>query len=49
VLAAHWQVHWADRSGQIWRDQLVEIRNLHEIRRIVSFERAAVWGRAEYE
>lgn len=49
LLAAHWQVHWADQSGQIWRDQLVEIRNLHEIRRIVSFERAAVWGRAEYE
>jgi hypothetical protein len=48
-LAAHWQVHWADPTGQIWRDQLVEIRNLHELWRIVSFERAAVWGRAEYE
>ena len=49
VLAAHWQVHWSDDSGLIWRGQLIEIRNLHEIRRIVSFERAAIWGRAEYE
>jgi ferric-dicitrate binding protein FerR (iron transport regulator) len=49
VLAAHWQVHWSDDSGLIWREQLIEIRNLHEIRRIVSFERAAIWGRAEYE
>lgn len=49
VLAAHWQVHFSDPSGLIWRDQIVEIRNLHEIRRILSFERAATWGRAEFE
>lgn len=49
ILATHWQVHWSDETGLIWRDQVVEIRNPHELRRLVSFERAATWGRAEYE
>ena len=49
VLAAGWQVHFADASGQIWRRQIVEIRNRAEPYRIRLFERAATWGRAEYE
>ncbi len=49
VLAAGWQVHFADASGQIWRRQIVEIRNPAEPYRIRLFERAATWGRAEYE
>ena len=49
VLAAIWQVHWSDAAGQIWRDQMVEIRNPHELRRILPFERAATWGRAEFQ
>ena len=49
VLAAIWQVHWSDSAGQVWRDQMVEIRNPHELRRILSFERAATWGRAEFQ
>jgi hypothetical protein len=49
VLAAGWQVHFADASGQIWRRQIVEIRNQAEPYRIRLFERAATWGRAEYE
>ena len=49
VLAAIWQVHWSDAAGQVWRDQMVEIRNPHELRRILPFERAATWGRAEFQ
>ncbi len=49
VLAAIWQVHWSDSAGQVWRDQMVEIRNPHELRRILPFERAATWGRAEFQ
>ena len=49
VLAAIWQVHWSDSSGLVWRDQVIEIRNPHEIRKIVPFERAATWGRAEFQ
>jgi hypothetical protein len=48
TLAAVWQVHWSDETGRLWRDQLVEIRNPHEPRRIVVYERAATWGRAEF-
>ena len=49
VLGVVWQVHWSDATGQIWRDQMVEIRNPHELRRILPFERAATWGRAEFQ
>jgi len=49
VLGVVWQVHWSDTAGQIWRDQMVEIRNPHELRRILPFERAATWGRAEFQ
>jgi len=49
VLGVVWQVHWSDAAGQIWRDQMVEIRNPHELRRILPFERAATWGRAEFQ
>ena len=49
VLGVVWQVHWSDSAGQIWRDQMVEIRNPHELRRILPFERAATWGRAEFQ
>ena len=49
VLAAGWQVHFADASGQIWRRQIVEVRNPAEPYRIRLFERAATWGRAEYD
>lgn len=49
ALAAIWQVHWSDAAGQMWREQVIEVRNPHEIRRIVPFERAAVWGRAEFQ
>ena len=49
VLAAHWQVHWSDDSGLIWRDQIIEIGNILEDCGVSSFQRAAIWGRAEYE
>ena len=49
VLGVVWQVHWSDAAGQIWRGQIVEIRNPHELRRILPFERAATWGRAEFQ
>lgn len=49
VLAAGWQVHFADASGRLWRRQIVEIRNPAEPYRIRLFERAATWGRAEYD
>ncbi len=49
VLGVVWQVHWSDAAGQIWRDQMVEIRNPHELRRILPYERAATWGRAEFQ
>jgi hypothetical protein len=49
VLAAAWQVHWSDASGRLWRNQMVEIRNRREPQRIMVWERAATWGRAEYE
>jgi hypothetical protein len=49
VLGVVWQVHWSDAAGQIWREQMVEIRNPHELHRILPFERAATWGRAEFQ
>ncbi|MFM7291436.1 MAG: hypothetical protein ACKO6B_09405, partial [Planctomycetia bacterium] len=49
TLAAAWQVHFSDASGLAWRDQLIEVRNLSEPRRIYLWERAATWGRAEYK
>ena len=48
TLAAAWQVHWSDAGGRLWRDQLIEVRNPDEPRRILIWERAATWGRAEY-
>lgn len=47
-LAVSWTVHWSDHSGRRWRDQLVDIRNPEEPRRIFAWERAATWGRAQY-
>ena len=48
TLAAAWQVHWSDENGRLWRDQLIEVRNPEEPRRIMIWERGATWGRAEY-
>jgi hypothetical protein len=48
TLATAWQVHWSDAGGRLWRDQLIEVRNPDEPRRILIWERGATWGRAEY-
>jgi hypothetical protein len=48
VLAAVWQVLWADAAGRMRREQMVEIRNPDEPLSINVWERAATWGRAEY-
>jgi hypothetical protein len=48
VLAAAWQVHFADESGRIWRRQIIDVRNLDEPYRIGVWQRAATWGRAEF-
>ncbi|MEX0668863.1 MAG: hypothetical protein WD060_00190 [Pirellulales bacterium] len=48
VLAAVWQVIWADDAGRVRREQMVEIRNPDEPLQINVWERAATWGRAEY-
>ena len=48
TLATAWQVHWSDAGGRLWRDQLIEVRNPDEPRRIIIWERGATWGRAEY-
>jgi hypothetical protein len=48
TLATAWQVHWSDAGGRVWRDQLIEVRNPDEPRRILNWERGATWGRAEY-
>jgi hypothetical protein len=48
TLATAWQVHWSDAGGRLWRDQLIEVRNADEPRRIMIWERGATWGRAEY-
>lgn len=47
-LAAAWQVLYSDEGGRLWRTQIVEVRNLDEPQRIYTWERAAIWGRAEY-
>jgi hypothetical protein len=49
VLAAAWQAHFADASGRVWRRQIFEVRNLEEPYRIGIWQRAATWGRAEFE
>ena len=49
VLGTVWQVFWSDESGRLWRDQLIEVRNLEEPARMSPHERAACWGRAEFE
>jgi hypothetical protein len=48
-LASSWQVHFADTTGQIWRRQIIDIRNLDEPYRIGVWQRAATWGRAEFQ
>lgn len=49
VLGTVWQAFWSDESGRLWRDQLIEVRNLDEPARLSPHERAACWGRAEFE
>lgn len=49
VLAAAWQAHFADASGRVWRRQIIEVRNLEEPYRIGIWQRAATWGRAEFQ
>jgi hypothetical protein len=49
VLAAVWQVLWGDDAGRLRREQMVEIRNPDEPLPINVWERAATWGRAEYQ
>ena len=49
TLAATWQVFWSDSGGRHWRDQLIEVRNPAEKQRVFVWERAATWGRAEYQ
>jgi hypothetical protein len=49
TLAAAWQVTFSDEGGRLWRDQIVELRNAAEPPRIFVWERAATWGRAEYQ
>jgi hypothetical protein len=49
TLPVSWQAYWSDESGRLWRDQVVEVRNLAEADRIFVFERAATWGRSEYQ
>ena len=48
-LAVVWQVNWSDAAGRMRRDHMVEIHNPHEPLRIHVWERAATWGRAEYQ
>jgi hypothetical protein len=42
-------VSFSDEDGRLWRDQIVELRNTAELARIFIWERAATWGRAEYQ
>lgn len=49
TLAAAWQVSFSDAGGRLWRDQIVELRSRAEPPRIFVWERAATWGRAEYQ
>lgn len=48
-LAVVRQVNWSDAAGRMRRDHMVEIHNPHEPLRIHVWERAATWGRAEYQ
>ena len=48
-LAAVWQVSWGDATGRLLRRHMVDVRNPHEPLRIHVWERAATWGRAEYQ
>ena len=48
-LAAVWQVNWSDAAGRMRREHMVEVHNPHESLRINVWERAATWGRAEYQ
>jgi hypothetical protein len=48
-LAVVWQVNWSDAAGRMRREHIVEIRNPHEPLRINVWDRAATWGRAEYQ
>ena len=47
-LAACWELHLSDETGRLWRDQIIEVRNLDEPAAICPFERAATWGRADF-
>lgn len=48
VLAVTWQTMWGDAEGRLERYRLYNGRNPNEPRRIVVWERAATWGRAEF-
>jgi hypothetical protein len=49
ALGVSWQVHFSDDDGRLWRTQILEVRNPNEPPRIYTWERAATWGRAEYQ
>lgn len=49
VLGTIWQAFWADPSGMLWREQMIEVRNPDEPARLMPHERAACWGRAEFQ
>lgn len=49
TLATAWAVFFSDEGGRLWRDQIIELRNRSEPNRIFVWERAATWGRAEYQ
>ena len=49
ALATSWAIHFSDETGKLWRSQIIEIRNQTEPRGIFLYERAATWGRAEYQ
>ena len=48
-LAVIWQMNWSDAAGRMRREHMVEIHNPHEPLQINVWERAATWGRAEYQ
>lgn len=48
-LATAWELHFSDETGRLWRNQIIEIRNQREPPGIFLFERAATWGRAEFQ
>lgn len=48
-LAACWELHLSDETGRLWRDQIIEVRNSDEPAAICPFERAATWGRADFQ